>query len=44
MPARGAPPRTTHAYDGLLLHGLPADVPPTVDEFEEMLRQLLPGE
>ncbi|MEV5981303.1 TetR family transcriptional regulator [Streptomyces sp. NPDC052114] len=31
-----------HAYDGLLLQGLLADVPPTADEFEELLRQLLP--
>ncbi|MFG1791181.1 TetR/AcrR family transcriptional regulator [Nocardia sp. NPDC049149] len=32
----------TNAYDGLLLHALLADQPPTVDEFEAMLRELLP--
>ncbi|MEU7577091.1 TetR family transcriptional regulator [Streptomyces sp. NPDC041068] len=32
----------THAYDGLLLQGLLAEEPPTADEFEEMLRELLP--
>ncbi|MEW2530535.1 TetR family transcriptional regulator [Streptomyces sp. NPDC047071] len=32
----------THAYDGLLLQGLLADKPPTADEFEELLRELLP--
>ncbi|MGA4843639.1 TetR/AcrR family transcriptional regulator [Streptomyces sp. G45] len=31
-----------HAYDGLLLQGLLADRPPTPDEFEALLRELLP--
>ncbi|WP_405655716.1 TetR/AcrR family transcriptional regulator [Streptomyces sp. RK9] len=31
-----------HAYDGLLLQGLLDDEPPTADEFEELLRELLP--
>ncbi|MFI7103545.1 TetR/AcrR family transcriptional regulator [Streptomyces sp. NPDC050161] len=31
------------AYDGLLLQALLADEPPTTDEFEAMLGQLLPG-
>ncbi|WP_433657793.1 TetR/AcrR family transcriptional regulator [Nocardia sp. CA-128927] len=30
------------AYDGLLLHALLADQPPTADEYEAMLRELLP--
>ncbi|MEU7687325.1 TetR/AcrR family transcriptional regulator [Streptomyces spectabilis] len=30
------------SYDGLLLQGLLADKPPTADEFEELLRELLP--
>ncbi|WP_078868577.1 TetR/AcrR family transcriptional regulator [Streptomyces sp. NRRL B-1347] len=30
------------AYDGLLLQGLLADKPPTADEFEELLQELLP--
>lgn len=34
----------THAYDGLLLQGLLDDEPPTADEFEALLRELLPGE
>ncbi|MEI5102626.1 TetR family transcriptional regulator [Streptomyces sp. PmtG] len=33
----------THAYDGLLLQGLLADKTPTADEFEELLRELLPS-
>ncbi|MFE0102428.1 TetR/AcrR family transcriptional regulator [Streptomyces sp. NPDC059009] len=33
-----------NAYDGLLLQALMADEPPTTDEFEAMLRQLLPDE
>lgn len=32
----------TYAYDGLLLQGLLADEPPTAEEFEELLRELLP--
>ncbi|MER5303780.1 TetR family transcriptional regulator [Streptomyces lasiicapitis] len=32
----------TQAYDGLLLQGLLDDEPPTADEFEELLRELLP--
>ncbi|MFD5700955.1 TetR/AcrR family transcriptional regulator [Streptomyces lasiicapitis] len=32
----------THAYDGLLLQALLDDEPPMADEFEELLRELLP--
>lgn len=32
----------TQAYDGLLLQGLLDDAAPTADEFEELLRELLP--
>ncbi|WP_283779177.1 TetR/AcrR family transcriptional regulator [Streptomyces durmitorensis] len=33
-----------NAYDGMLLQALLADAPVTADEFEAMLRELLPGD